>query len=565
MTHRNALPGPVGSSDRMTQQIKALASTETATRDSATKALLETLVREGETLPPAAAALAVLEPMVAAPAPGAHRAAWVLGEVFAAGCLARLQGQTPAASPERDAVMARAEACRTALRSALASEDAAWRSGAAFALAFVPGVDPTSLASAARGERDSHARTSLVLALGFRARAEEDARRALTRLDAEGGGARGIALARALAGEPVSGPELSRDLIDFCLAPPHQEAQPWGGLVGGAVCFVEALVPSPRDRQALAPDLAEALVSPPRVRTDPRRPQLAKRVLAWSDIGRDHPPKHVARVEELTPDARRIAVAFATDDSLSVAETVLPGNARALRRWLGQLPPGPLEAARADGQPRWVSARALIAAGKPFSEVLEAATDGLTARAKLDALTELLRGAYRILWDARGRISPEALAEEAARAGDEAVAWAKDIVHEVVALPQGIRDFRALSGFASGHLMVALAILVRAGEPLEAGVEREVSLPDPAAREILAALPADAVRRATLERWRTQALSNTAGRHLFVDEVMPLFDVVGSPELAREMLADLGGAGAKPPPGIAPAIMETLARIVGDG
>jgi hypothetical protein len=50
----------------------------------------------------------------------------------------------------------------------------------------------------------------------------------------------------------------------------------------------------------------------------------------------------------------------------------------------------------------------LIAAGKPFPEVLETLTGSLTARAKLDVLTELLRGAYRITWDAKGRIPPEA-------------------------------------------------------------------------------------------------------------------------------------------------------------
>ena len=145
---------------------------------------------------------------------------------------------------------------------------------------------------------------------------------------------------------------------------------------------------------------------------------------------------------------------------------------------------------------------------------------------------------------------------------DDAVAWAKDIVHEVIGLPDGIRDYRALSAFASDHLMVALQTLVRAGEPLKAGVERQVPLNHPAAREIVAALPTDAVQRATLERWRTQASSNPAARLQFLGEVMPLFDAVGSPELAREVLANLGGAGAKPPPGIAPAILETLARVV---
>jgi hypothetical protein len=197
--------------------------------------------------------------------------------------------------------------------------------------------------------------------------------------------------------------------------------------------------------------------------------------------------------------------------------------------------------------------------------VIETLTGALTARAKLDVLTELLRGAYRITWDAKGRIPPEALAEEAARAGEEAVAWAKDIVREVVALPEGIRDWKALSGFASDHFLVALATLVRAGVPLEAGVERQVPLHHPAARGILAALPADAVRRATLERWRTQASSNPAACRQFLDEVMPLFDAVGSPELAREVLAKLGGAGAKPPPGIAPATLEALARVVDGG
>jgi hypothetical protein len=354
-------------------------------------------------------------------------------------------------------------------------------------------------------------------------------------------------------------------LVGYWLAPPTQELRPWGGLVEGTLRFVEAVVSSERDRKSLAPapDLAEALVAPPRVRADPRRSGLARLVVAWSGAGKTYPPRHVARFEDLTPDARRVAIAFATDDSLGVAETVLPGNARALRRWLGELPPGPLEAAGADGQPRWISARALIAAGRPFPEVLETVIRDLTARAKLDALTELLRGAYRFSWDAKGRITPEALAEEAARAGDEAVAWAKDIVREIVALPDGTRDAKALSGFTSAHLMVALATLVRAGEPLEAGVECQVLLNHPAARESLAALPADLARRAMLERWRTQASTNPSARLQFLADLMSHLDALGSPELAREVLANLGGAGAKPPPGVAPAVMDALSRLGG--
>jgi hypothetical protein len=333
MTNWNDLRHAAGAAARVPEQIEALGAADTVNRDAATKALLETLVREGETFSAAPAALELLVPRIATRATGAHRTAWVLGEVFAAGHLARLGGQAPRASLERDAVIARAEAARAALLSALACDDAAWRSCAAFALAFVPGVDATTLASAARGERDSHVRTSLVLALGFRAREEADARRALAGLADDASDASGLVLARTLAGEPVSGPALSRGLVGYWLAPPAQELRPWGGLVEGTLRFVEAVVSSERDRQALAPDLAEALVAPPRVRSDPRRPQVAKLVVAWSGIAKAFPPKHVARIKELTPDARRIAVAFATDDSLSVAETVLAGNARALRRW----------------------------------------------------------------------------------------------------------------------------------------------------------------------------------------------------------------------------------------
>jgi hypothetical protein len=560
VTNWRELRHAVGPATRVPEQTKALASADLPVRDQATKALAETLVRDGETFPAAAAALELLEPLVAAHAAGGHRAAWVLGEVFAAGHLTRLSGQPPKASPERDAVSARASLARSALLSALGSEDAAWRSGAAFALSFVPGVDAESLAGAARRESEPMARVSLLLALGVLSREDEAARRVLSESFVGSGDASGAALARAIGGEEVGDRALADAIMAFCLAPPAQELVPWGGL-GGATRFVEAIVASAAHRKQMAPALAEALVSPPRARKDPRRPQLAKLVLAWAGIRETYPARHVARVESLASDLRRIAVAFATDDSLGVAETGLAGNARALRRWLGEIPPGPLESLGPNGEPRWVVARALIGAGKPFADALAALMDGLTGRARLDTLTELLRGAYRMTWDAQGRISPEMLAEEAARMGDDAVAWARDIVHEVIGLPEGIRDFQALSAFASDHLMVALQILVRAGASLEAGIEGQVPINHPAAREILAALPGESVRRSTLERWRTKGSSNSSAQKAFIDEVMPLFDAVGSAALAREMLADLGGAGAKPPPGIAPSVIETLSRL----
>ncbi len=556
MTNWTELRLTKGLATDVPRQIASLASADIPTRDGATKAIFETLVHAGETSEAAAAALELLLPMVTTCAPNSHRAAWVLGEVFAAGHLERLAGKPPTPSNARDAVLAHSDVARIALLSALGSEDPAWRSCAAFALSFVPDVDPVSLLSAARSERAPLVRTSMCLALGVLGRDGEGARHALAALTSEGLDPHPLTLARAIAGESLPASLFAKALVAHCLAPPDRELCPWGGLVEGTFRFVEALVPSNDAREALSPALAEALVEPPRNRTDPRRPQLAKLVLSWSGLTRAYPPKHVARVETLTPALRKIAELFATDDSLGVAATGFAGNARALRRWLGDLPPGPLEGPRPDGEPRWVAARALIAAGRPFPDVLAALTDGLSVREKLDALTELLRGAYRITWDAQGRIPPEALAEVAG-ARDEAVAWACALVHEVVSQPEGIRDFRTFSGFADGHLMVALLVLVRAGVALEPGVERQVPLHHPLAREVLAALPAASVQRAMLERWRTQALANPAARGAFITEVMPLFDAVGSPELAREMLVSLE---ASPGPGLPRGVLETLSR-----
>jgi hypothetical protein len=112
---------------------------------------------------------------------------------------------------------------------------------------------------------------------------------------------------------------------------------------------------------------------------------------------------------------------------------------------------------------------------------------------------------------------------------------------------------------------VAVLLLVRAGHALEPGVGREIPLGDPAAREALAALPAEAVRHAVLERFHALDPSNPSALQLFVSEVEPLFDAVGSSELARALLARLGGPDAKPLPGIAPSMMARLKQLAPDG
>lgn len=567
MTSWKDLRTVAGPANRVPEQVRGLSSGDLPARDAAAKVLSETLVREGVTSPAAAPALDLLLAVVEGLDVGAHRAAWIVGDIFAAGHLCSLAGREPVSSSDRRAVLTRASSAKTALVAALSSEDASWRAAAAFALAFVPNVEPDPLRTAAlrepQDDLDRGAQASAIFALGVLARSSVAARAALASPSEEPFARSVSAIARAIAGEAVSDEALASGWVSYWLAALPQEVVPWGRHAPMAA-FIESVIGAETKRAALAPALAESLVRAPRGAFDARRPAIAKIVVGFSGLARRYADGRVASPTELTPLELRVAEALSEDPRVGVIEQGLPGNARAIRRWLGKLPPGPLEASGSTGRPRWVEAREAIGRGASFDEILDASLQGLGPAERLDLLTELLRGAYRIVSDGNGYISAEALSLAAAQAGDRAIDWAQRVVHDVNELPDGIRDYEALQAFADDHLGVALLVLVRAKAPIEKGTARLVSLSSPDAREILAALPPDEVRQTAFAEWRSLSPENAGARGSFVADVAPLFDLVGSRPLARELLAALEEPMIKAR-GFSPELRTTLERAAAEG
>lgn len=530
MTDWTALETAEGSATSVPRWIAELSAESLPQRDEALLSLFARLVRDGVTYSAAPAALDALAPLSDAFGEHGHRSLWLVGDIFAAGHLARIRGVSPEPSPARQAVLERGEAWRAIAEKAARQPDEAWRAAAAFALAFVPGKVHALVLELARNDPSIPVRVCASFACGWLARSHDAMVRALEATPEDERLADAVWIARAIAA-PERTSEATEALVRWLLTPCSQELAPWGRR---ATQFADAVVSGYARPAELAPALARAIRDTPPGSMRAKRSALLEWVLRLSGVeGIDE--RKVLPPDELPSAAVAVAKELAVASDLPPTGFGLPGNAYAIRRWLGLEEPGLLE--QPPGDPRWRQAYRFIPQDGSFDVVKEMLFVGLSPIDRLRLATELLRGSYGILSNGSGRLDARELDAWATDAGEEARAWAVELLGLADAAGD-IGDYTKMAHIARGHLTVAILVLHRFGGQVDPAWVDFVSLPDvDLARRALEAF-APAERQGAALRRFTRCNDET-GRGLIIKEVVPLWELLGSPELLEELRTTL--------------------------
>jgi hypothetical protein len=524
VTDWSSLQTADGSAESVPTWIAQLSAASLPERDEAFLRLFGQLVGEGLTHDAAPAALDVLAPLARARAEHLHRSLWLAGDVFAAGHLARIRGVDVVASAARREVLDRGPAWRELAEEAARQGDDAWRAAAAFALAFVPGGDGSLVLAIARHDPSVPVRVCATFACGWLARTDEAMARALEETPDDAAVADATRVARAIAA-PERASEATEALVRWLLTPSSQELTPWGGL-GRSTRFADAVVRSASNPAALAPALARALRDTPPGSMRAKRSALLEWIVRLSGLeGVDE--RTVLPPSELPPAALAVAKELAVPGDLPPVGFGLPGNAYAIRRWLGLEPAGLLE--EPPGDPRWRQAYRVIARGEPFEAVKDLLFGGCSAIDRLRFASELLRGAYGILANAHGRIDIRELEAWADEAGEEARPWALDLLG-LASEAGDLDDFAKLAHVTREHLTLAIVVVHRHGGPIDPAWIDFVLLRNQAlARRALEAFD-PSLRRELVPR-RFARCGDDVPRGMLIKDVVPLWDLLGSPEL----------------------------------
>jgi hypothetical protein len=365
----------------------------------------------------------------------------------------------------------------------------------------------------------------------------------------------GAWLANKLAGLPTSPADAAEGAAAWVGTPQNAEALPWGRW-GAWDHAIDAIVTDPSERADLASGMVKRVVDAHGARAE-RRAAVADDALRLAGFMSRWGEYDVADPKELTDAQRRTAEALAGfPDVVAAIGWGLPGGERTLRRWLGIEPPTALEKANDAGTPRWLELRKLIANQQPPKAVMEAALEGLSPADRLETLSSLSLGAYRIVGEADAQLEPEDFEREVTQAGADALPWARQMLRDAVPLLGSAQDVAR-----SDPAMAALIALVRAGEPIDPSWDDLVGFyPPDMAREILSAIPKER-RQALALRW-AQSLQPGAYA-IYLQNVLPLMDLVGSKELAKTVRPWLSLGPIKNRAGLVPKLKPVLDALEG--
>jgi hypothetical protein len=365
-----------------------------------------------------------------------------------------------------------------------------------------------------------------MFACGWLARSDEAMARALEATPEDERLADAAWIARAIAA-PERTPAATEALVRWLLTPCSQELAPWGGRSSQ---LADAIVHGYARPAELAPSLARAIRETPPGSMRAMRASLLAWVMRLSGVeGIDE--RKVLPPDELPATALAVAKELAVASDLPPTGFGLPGNAYAIRRWLGLEEPGLLE--QPPGDPRWRQAYRLIPQDQAFDSVKELLFAGLSPVDRLRLATELLRGAYRILSNGSGRLDARELEAWAEEAGEQAGPWATELLGLADAAGD-IDDYTKMAHIAREHLTVAILVVHRLGGAVDPAWVGFVSLPDVdlARRALVAFSPPDR-QGAALRRFT--GCDDETGRGLIIKELMPHWDLLGSPELLEEL------------------------------
>ncbi len=174
----------------------------------------------------------------------------------------------------------------------------------------------------------------------------------------------------------------------------------------------------------------------------------------------------VATFDELDPTQQAVAKIFA-QAAADVARLLgwgLPQRARELERFVGQLPPGPLEglAPKKDIQ-RWRQLAASLPK-KSWPEALKEALAGLGKAEHAQAVLEVASGAYGLQGLAEEPLPAQLLRDSVMTAGKEVVPFAREVLTRRV--KAGAKD--GLSGaYLPDHLDLLVEALEAQGVPID--------------------------------------------------------------------------------------------------
>ncbi len=518
-----------GPATRVPAQLKKLIGTAEA-REEAFYQLREALVAPGEWFSASGPAAELLAKQAASGKPGQDLSLRLLGEMAAGDH----NWFVSVSAPElRRAALLSAETLRVASLalptavSMLAHSEPALRAAAVFFLGLVPGgADSlTKLGELAQGDPSVEVRATATVTLGLLARSgRKDAGELLEQLvldDALLKSARWAA--RVIAGLDTSAEEDAAGASGWFSA--RGAATPWCSASSSAR-WIRALVPEPNRQAVVAPAIVKSFVAAGGV-PQSRQRAIAELALELAGFKSNFNELEVVAAERLDEGQRQTAAALMTMPNVVLAlRWGLPGSARAIGKWLELSPPSPLEAKDKSGQRRWQRVRAVIADGRPNTEVIETAMADLTPLEKLQVAQELLMGAHKILLHAETEISPAALNELATAAGKDAVNWAESLVSLAADWARESLDTFSL---LHAHLFVAFKVLVRAKVAIAPAWDDAIGVEPPDdARLVLEAISPE--RRASLLMRRLDRYP-PAGQGFLIAKTMPLIDLVGSPAL----------------------------------
>jgi hypothetical protein len=516
-----------GPATRVPKQIDALGAAESLAAEESYVNLVEALVAPGQFFSASAPAVALLLDQLAPKQRGKQRVLWLLGDIVAADHL-WLIAQPPGSGPrssDAKATLAEAAKAIAPARKLLGDPEPAVRAAAVFFLALVPGGDAAlkDIAAIASGATEApELRAGAALALGVLAReGNREAKAALERLPSEGLLGAGVWAGKTVAGIASSKAELASGASAW-FAPLDASLMPWGRM-GNVGALVDALVQEPEQRAAVAPAIVERFAAQG-VDDRKRRRAVGDLALRFAGFNERFSEWEIAPPESLSDAQRKTAAALAhgMPDVVISLGWGMPGSASAVERSLELAPASPLEQQVAGKKRRWQRARALIDAKKPFDAVLADLFADLPPGARLEMAEELLRGSYRILSDAKGKIPPTLMAQLVEEAGKDGIVWAQ------AALERGAAARRAglpTHLLGESHWAVAFRTLIAAGKPLRPEWDDALPFaPADVARPILTQIPRERLTALVLRKLATASGPGKGELIKNVLEIIDLFD-----------------------------------------
>ena len=363
------------------------------------------------------------------------------------------------------------------------------------------------------------------------------------------------ALALVLLDPGATSPAVAKDLVALLQSAYDREGVPW--------CRGQwdLIVASTGWRARRGDDLAVAVAGalraedPPAVWVAP-----AQAMLALAGFKKRWQPNDVAIVEELSDAQRAVGTSLARRSGVTNLGWGMPRSARDRSRWLGLVPPGPLEkrvSFELDGAtrelPLWKVWRTLYELQITTEDLPAAIAERLDADERLEALLEVDIGAYGIRAQAGGAPMPlDVKRRTAEHAGPKAAQWARGHVDEILALVAA-KAAPEIGDLGFKNALACFLAITRNGGTIEPRWNLYVPLgPVDAARAILEKLPPEQREEIVWLRINQPHLA-APNNPAIVQAVMPLVDLVPSQRIAAMVVARIRSAN---PPGAEQALAK---------